>query len=197
MRCDSTFREQKLDVRKKRAMPQSIYNQIRHPTPKGINHCEMVYFVFCIPPTDHWELRKTRLNWKYMFWKLTKQLKDSQRTYLPIILSFKGGLKAESLPWQKLENLPFQWIGSSWRYLKWASTENRLWAIFLIMKVGNGKNHTKTNLLFIFCFPPKRDLSWWGSLHGGALAVEGVMDALDGGGAWVELSLEVQTKAVP
>ena len=27
--------------------------------------------------------------------------------------------------------------------------------------------------------------------------MEGVMDALDGGGAWVELSSEVQTKAVP
>ena len=65
------------------------------------------------------------------------------------------------------------------------------------MKVGTGKNHTKTNLLYIVCFLPKGT-----SLDEGPFMVEhwlwkGVMDVLDGGGAWVELSLEAQTKAAP
>ncbi len=68
---------------------------------------------------------------------------------------------------------------------------------FLIMKVGKGKNHTKTNLLYIVCFLPKGTSLDEGPFTVECWLVEGVMDALDGGGAWVKLSLEAQTKAAP
>ena len=172
-------------------MPQSIYNQKRDPTPKGINHCEMVCCVFCLPPTDHWELRKTSIKLKAHVLetiKVVERKRPVKELTCPLFWvswGFKGwitaliktGKPSISMDWLFME------IFEMGKHRKQMCEQ-----FFLIMKVGNGKNHTKTNLLYIFCFPPKRDLSWWGSLHGGALAVEGVMDALDGGGAWAELS---------
>ncbi len=181
-------------------MPQSIYNQKRDPTPKSINHCEMLCCVFCLPPTDHWELRKTSVKLKAHVLetiKVVERKRPVKELTCPLFWvswGFKMLNQCLDKNWKTFHFNGLALHGDIWNG---QAQKTDVWAVFLIMKVGNGKNHTKTNLLYIFCFPPKRDLSWWGSLHGGVLAVEGVMDALDGGGAWVELSSEVQTKAVP
>ena len=51
------------------------------------------------------------------------------------------------------------------------------------MKVGNGKKSHKDKPALYFLFPTQKGPLLMRVNHGGALAVEGVMDALDGGGA--------------
>jgi len=165
-------------------MPQSIYNQQRDPIPKGINHCEMVCCVFCLSPTDYWELRKTSIKLKAHIWRKWP-VKELTCPLFWVSWGFKGWITA-------LIKTGKPSISMDWLFMElfeMGKHRKQMFELFfLIMKVGKGKNDTKTNLLYIFCFSTKRDLSWWGSLHGGALAVEGVVDALDGGGAWAELS---------
>ena len=179
-------------------MPQSIYNQKRDPSAKGINHCEMVCCVFCLPPTHDWELRKTSIKLKahvletikVVEWK--RPVKELTCPLFRVSWGLKGWITA-------LIKTGKPSISMDWLFMclfEMDKHKNKCVSFFSIVKVGKGKNHTETNLLYMFCSSPQRDLSWWGSLHGGALAVEGVIDALDGGGAWVELSSEVQTKAV-
>ncbi len=158
----------------------------------------MVGCVFCLPPTDHQELRKTSIKLKAHVLETIKvverkwPVKELTCPLFWVSWGFQGWITA-------LIKTGKPSISMDWLFMElfeMGKYRKHMCELFFNYESGERKKHTKTNPLYTFCFPPKRDLSWWGFLHGG-MSVEGVMDVLDGGGAWVEQSLEAQTKAAP
>ena len=151
-------------------MPQSIYNQKRDPTPKGINHCEMVCCVFCLPPTDHWELRKTSIKLKAHVLetiKVVERKRPVKELTCPLFWvswGFKMLNQCLDKNWKTFHFNGLALHGDIWNG---QAQKTDVWAVFFNYESGEWKKSHKDKPSLYFLFPTQkgpllmRVPSWW------------------------------------